>query len=333
MARPKEATIAVTYKCNSRCVMCNIWRLNEPESMPPSEYRKLPSSLTTVNVTGGEPFLRDDLVEVVREIHNAAPRCRIVISSNGMLTHRIMEMMSEIRKFHPGIGIGISVDGTKDIHNSVRGVKGGFEKAIETVKQLKAAHFKDIRIGMTIVEENSGQVLEVYKLSKELGVQFTTTVAHNSTIYFRKDDNNPKRTSAKLASDLGQISDDHLRSLAPKNWFRAYHLAGVADSSMRKQSKNCSAGARFVFIDPKGCVYPCIVLDKMMGNIKENPDLESLLSSQGTKVAMENVRRCKEDCWMVCNIRSLILSHPGRSVSWIIRNKPRAHVVGRAKRA
>lgn len=312
-------------------MMCNIWKLEERESMDSKEYAKLPSSLTTINVTGGEPFLREDIVDVVREIHKAAPKSRIVISSNGMLTRRITEAMSEIRKFHPKIGIGISVDGTQDVHDHVRGVKGSFEKAIETVRQLKSAGIMDIRIGMTIVDANSHQVLEVYKLSKELGVQFTTTVAHNSEIYFRKSDNNPKKTSEKLSQDIGRIRDEHLRSFALKNWFRAYHLAGVADTSMRKQSKKCSAGNRFIFLDPNGCVYPCIVMDKKMGNLKEHPSLESLLSHPGAVAAMELARRCKEDCWMVCNIRSLILSHPGKSVTWILKNKPRAHIARKAR--
>src|SRR4030043_1193673 len=116
MTRPKEITLAVTYRCNSKCSMCNIWKITEFDDLPAEEYAKLPSSSLTINITGGEPFLRKDLVEVIRQIHKAAPNSRIVISSNGFLTDRITQVLSEVRKFHPKIGIGVSVDGIGEGH-------------------------------------------------------------------------------------------------------------------------------------------------------------------------------------------------------------------------
>ncbi len=66
--KPVDAVIAVTYRCNARCAMCGIWKSQPGPDLPPEVYRKLPSSLRDVNLTGGEPFLRDDLAAV----HEAA---------------------------------------------------------------------------------------------------------------------------------------------------------------------------------------------------------------------------------------------------------------------
>lgn len=327
MSRLREATIAVTYRCNSRCTMCNIWAVSDFEELPPEEYLKLPSSLRSVNITGGEPFLRKDLVEVVRSVHRAAPRSRMVISSNGLMTDRTVSLVTEMKRFHPKLGIGISVDGLHEVHDRVRGVEGAFEKAVETVRAVKAAGIEDVRIGMTIVKENSRQVLDVYGLSKELGVEFTTTVAHNSDIYFRKDDNSPIEALPDVDCDLRRIGDAHLRSLSPKAWFRAYHMAGIANSSIRSSAVGlCTAGIRFIFMDPRGDVYPCIVLNKVMGNIREFDSVEALLSAKKAQIALAAVKACRKDCWMVCNTRSLILSHPGRPIRWVLNNKPRAHI-------
>ena len=326
MRHPVEATLAITYRCNSRCSMCNIWKVTEFEELPPDQYLKLPGSLRTINITGGEPFLRSDIVDVVRRVHEAAPKSRMVISSNGLLKERITKSMADIVSFHPRLGIGISIDGLDGVHDSIRGVEGGFAKAVETVKAVKADGIRDVRIGMTIVKENCHQVLDVYRLSKELGVEFTTTVAHNSEIYFRKSDNSPREALPSSDGGLQRVVDDHLRSFSPKNWFRAYHMAGINDSAIRASAANiCSAGSRFFFMDPKGDVYPCIVMNRTMGNIKDFENVETLLATQAAQNVRAMVKSCRQDCWMVCNTRSLIISHPGKSIGWVLKNKPRAH--------
>lgn len=327
MARPIEATIAVTFRCNSKCIMCNIWKEKDFQEILPEAYSKLPGSLKTINITGGEPFLRKDLVEVIRNIHKAAPKSRIVISTNGFLTDRTVEIVRQILKFHPILGVGVSIDGLGEMHDRIRGYPGGFEKAVATVKALKANGVTDLRLGMTIMPENSGQVMDVYKLAKDLGVEFTTTVAHNSGIYFKKTDNRPGEMSGELRADLGTIGDEHLRSFGVKNWFRAYHLAGLTDPAVRSGAADkCAAASRFFYMDPSGNIYPCIVMDKIFGNISKIDDFEAFFSSAEAESARKAVKRCREDCWMVCNIRSLIASHPKDSVVWIAKNKPRAHV-------
>jgi len=329
MSRPREATIAVTYRCNSRCSMCNIWRMDDHEELPPEQYAKLSDSLRTINVTGGEPFLREDLVKVLEQIHRAAPMSRIVISSNGMLTERIADLMSEIARFHPNIGIGISVDGLGEVHDRIRGVVGGFERAIKTVKAVKSVGIEDVRIGMTIVKGNAHQLLDVYRLSTDLGVEFTTTFAHNSEIYFRKSDNEPEMISPELRSALRGVVNSHLRSMTPKDWFRAYHMEGLTDRNMRLSAVGkCAAASRFFFLDPRGDVYPCIVMDKVIGNIKDFKSLDDLFEAAKVAEIRSLVRACRADCWMICNTRSLILSHPGRSVVWVMKNKPKAHLSG-----
>ena len=82
-----NGTVIVTYRCNARCTMCN--RYKAP-SLPEEEIsletiKKLPPMYFT-NITGGEPFIRSDLKDIVRELSKLSDR--IVISTNGFFTDR-----------------------------------------------------------------------------------------------------------------------------------------------------------------------------------------------------------------------------------------------------
>lgn len=327
MVQPKEATVAVTSRCNLRCAMCNIWKEPVSDELKPEDFLALPSALRTINVTGGEPFLRKDIVDVVRRIHEAAPRSRIVISTNGFLTERIVEAVAEMMQFCPRLGIGVSIDGIGEIHDRIRGVEGAFERAVETVKRLKAIGLEDLRIGMTILPENQHCLVSVFELAEELGVEFTTTIAHNSGIYFKKTDNTPPEISGALRRDIRTIMQRYLVSFEPKRWFRAFQLAGLLDPEMRSRAaERCEAGSRFFYLDSHGVVYPCIVLDAPMGRLGGQESFQALFGSREAESSRRRVRGCRQDCWMVCNIRSYIMTRPWIPVLWIARNKVAAHI-------
>jgi molybdenum cofactor biosynthesis enzyme MoaA len=72
---PTAAVVAATLNCNARCTMCDIWRNRVRDELRPEEHAALPASLRDVNLSGGEPFLRDDLAAIVAAIAQAAPAC------------------------------------------------------------------------------------------------------------------------------------------------------------------------------------------------------------------------------------------------------------------
>lgn len=322
----REAVIAVTYRCNSRCEMCNIWRIEDHKEMHPREYRKLPSTLHTINITGGEPFMRSDLEDVVWAVHTACPESRMVFSSNGFMTKKIVDMLSRISEFHPRLGVGISVDGLEDTHDKIRGVKGMYNRAIETVMELKSLGMDDLRLAMTFIPDNLPEAQAVYALAEDLEVEFTATVAHNSDIYFRKTENPGINTLSNVAESVMPIVHSQLKSKSIKDWYRAYHMAGLYSRSIRRRfATKCQAGRRYVFIAPDGDVYPCNVLEKRIGNLAEVRTWNELMDKGRMSEVLESVRLCRRDCWMVCNTRSLILSHPFQASYWVARQKLRAH--------
>ena len=308
-------------------MMCGIWKSKSRKELEPSQYSKLSRSITTINISGGEPFLRRDLVEVIKTIHSVVPNARLVFSTNGLLTEEIVARLEEIRSIHKKIGIGVSIDGLEEVHDRIRGTPGAFIKATETVKRLKEHGFKDLRIAMTVFDENADQVWNVFNLSKQLGVEFTATLAHNSEFYFQKDDNISPKLLESGVKDMPRVMRSQLRSKSVKDWYRAYHTMGMISSDHRsKFVSRCEAGRRYFFMSPDGDVYPCNVLNWKIGNLSEVKTWDDLFPVEVEKKVRKMVTDCRNDCWMVCNTRSLVVAHPFGVSAWVLRSKIRAHL-------
>ena len=130
-----NGTVIVTYRCNARCSMCNRYKApSKPEEEISIEtIRKLPKMYFT-NITGGEPFIRTDLKDIVRELYKKSDR--IVISTNGFFTDRIVDLCKEF----PQIGIRISIEGLEQtnqrpsewlsawIHHIEEAAQDGYER-------------------------------------------------------------------------------------------------------------------------------------------------------------------------------------------------------------
>lgn len=268
--------------------------------------------------------MRSDLDDVIKVIHARLPRARIVFSTNGLLTEKITAAIDRYRSYHPRIGVGVSLDGLQGTHERIRGVSGIFKKATATVQSLHEIGLSDLRIGMTILPENAHEVLDVYKLAEKLDVEFTATFAHNSEVYFKKTDNVRCNSGSEAAESISGVVRCQLKSTSPKDWLRAYHTHGIIDMRIRQSFHGeCLAGKRFFFLSPYGDVFPCNVMNLRLGNITSVTKWDELMTREVAAETARAVRNCKLDCWMVCNTRSLMISHPVKSALWVITNKLR----------
>ena len=173
-----NGTVIVTYRCNARCSMCNRYKApSKPEEEISIEtIKKLPKMYFT-NITGGEPFIRTDLKDIVRELYKKSDR--IVISTNGFFTDRIVDLCKEF----PQIGIRISIEGLEQTNNEIRGLQDGYAKGYGTLKILREMGMKDVGFGMTVQDKNAPDLVPLYKISDEMGMEFATASLHNS-FYF-----------------------------------------------------------------------------------------------------------------------------------------------------
>ena len=320
---PRDATMAVTYRCNARCKMCNIWQEKNPRTLDIEAILNLSSSLKYLNISGGEPFLREDLVEIIRVIKESNSKLQIIISSNGLATDLIIKKMKEIIKIDPKIGVRISIDGFKETHEETRGVPGIYDQALKTIDGLKKIGVKNLGISFTVMDSNINDLLPVYKWAEKEKLQFAMALVQNSDIYFNKEDN--KITFIKKVSvALNKIVEDELKSFSPKRWGRAYYDFGLkvyAESG--KRLLKTGAGFDSLFVDVDGKVYPSNLINEEIGDLKENK-LDDLWQNKKVKEIRDKIQDGKiTESWIICTIREEFKRNAFKIIFWILKNKLR----------
>lgn len=322
---PIDCVLAVTYKCNSRCVMCDIWKLKNSFELAQEEFLKLPASLRDINISGGEPFLRADLPQVIANLKFAAPRARMVISTNGFSTDLIAGRMKEILAIKPDIGVAVSIDGIGEMHDKMRGIPGGFVLAMATVKKLQAIGMKNLRLAYTATDMNISHLSKVYNLSRELGIEFTHSYAQNSEFYFggKQNVNNP--SIASLQKQYKYLIKEELKSWNLKKWLRAYFAFGMFRFVSNKHPLLSNAPGRdFFFLDPSGSIYPSVVHNVVLGNIKNiknRKSFEQFWCSEEMEEKRKVIASKNIPVWMICTARSAMRRHPISVGWWILKNK------------
>ena len=189
--RPKILVFFVTFKCNSRCIMCHAWqKQNDSKDMSLEQIervfseRSLNSDLAFINLTGGEPTLRQDLVEIVRTLLRHCPNLkRIDIPSNGIDSSLILDKTEQILSLllptDVTLSVTVSVDGIGEVQERVRKVKGIFNNIETTLKGLKELEslYPNLSLGInTVVTKINYRFLDQvrdYASRNNLGINFT----------------------------------------------------------------------------------------------------------------------------------------------------------------
>ncbi|MBJ6724261.1 radical SAM protein [Geomesophilobacter sediminis] len=309
-----DGIVAVTYRCNCRCLMCETWRHpSRPEAeIAPQLLEKLPP-LVRLNVTGGEPFLREDLDRILSIVKRKAKR--VVISSNGVLTDRTLRVMSR----HRDVGVRISFDGMSATHEAIRGVPGIHHRALETLRGLKSLGIRDLGIAVTVSDQNAGELVDLYRLARREGVELATAILHNA-YYFHKTDNRIE-DPAVVQAGIEPLIDAYLASSSPKDWFRGYFTRGLVEHLHgRKRLLKCTMARDSFFVDPFGLVRPCNVMDHPFGNLNDE-SFEALWTGARADKARRRVECCPENCWMIGSVGHLMRRRIWEPFAWIATRK------------
>ena len=311
-----NGTIIVTYRCNARCTMCNRYKCpSKPsEELNIETIKKLPRMYFT-NITGGEPFIREDLADIVRELYKKSDR--IVISTNGFFTDRIIKLCREF----PNVGIRISIEGLEDTNNKIRGLEDGFNRGYKTLKKLVEMKHPDVGFGMTVQDANAKDLVSLYKLSDEMNMEFATASLHNS--FYFVEAKNIIHDREMVALEFENLINELLNSSSPKKWFRAYFNHGLINYIYgQKRLLPCDMAFDTFFIDPYGDVMPCngTKEKKVMGNLNKQSFDEIWNSKQADKVR-EEVRHCDRNCWMIGSVSPAMHKYIWVPAMWVIKHK------------
>ncbi|HEY8518631.1 MAG TPA: radical SAM protein [Gammaproteobacteria bacterium] len=298
-----DLTIISTYRCNSRCQMCYIWKhpTVQKEEITVETLAKLPDGFDNLNISGGEPTLRTDLADIVDVVY---PKARITeISSNGLHAERLVPII----KRYPNIKVRFSLEGNELTNDAIRGEKNGFRTKLAGMRMLKEAGGTDLGFAMVIQDENAEQLVWVYELAQKEGLELSTSTLHNAWQFYKND--NYFYDRIKVARQVERLITAMLRTRSVKNWFRAYLNLGLIEKILgHDRLIPCTAGRDFAFIDPWSDVWACNVrADLLLGNLARQ-SWDEIMQSEAAQVAARKVAACRQNCWMVTTARTAMRS-------------------------
>ena len=314
-----DGSIIVTYRCPMRCKMCNIWAnpTKPSEEFAPELLEKLPR-MHSVNITGGEPFIREDIEEIVKILRKKTDR--IVFSTSGWFSDRIIALA----KKYPDLGFRISIEGLSVKNDELRGREGGFDKGLRTLLELRRMGVKDIGFGITVSNNNSGDMLDLYELNKNLKMEFATASFHNS-FYFHKYDNQVTNLD-EVCANFDELIQRLMKENNPKSWFRAFFNLGLINYVRGgRRMLPCEAGSENFFLDPYGNILPCNGMEERcwfasMGNLKE-ATFDEIWNSPQAAAVRDKVAHCPKNCWMIGSVSPVMHKYLRQILPWVVKNR------------
>lgn len=297
---PPFLILFITSTCNLRCEHCFYWRsLNKNDDLSFDEiisFAKDYGSFENLNLSGGEPFIRDEIGEICRFFIRNNRVKQIYIPTNGYFTDRIEKQVLEILK-EPDLqllGIEISLDGMFDYHNRLRGNNESFEKALETYKVLERLQAVDERLRIhantTVTADNIPEVRELTKFLYDA----CPKMDHHNIAIVRGDRKNQSLIGPQLES-YKEIYAYVEKLWKPKDEGRfgaivepLLQWAKCKTVEAGNQVIPCKAGVLSAVVYANGDVSVCESREPL-GNLKERKFSEMWCSSD-TQVVRQRIR-------------------------------------------
>lgn len=321
--KPLSLTVSVTQRCNSKCKTCNIWQdprnyqknteltINEYEAI----FKSIGKSVIWYTLSGGEPFLRKDIVEIARLVKQYSNPKVINIPTNGILGKRIVIAAEEMLKFllpATTLIINLSLDGIGERHDEIRGIPGNFPRFLDTfaaLKELKKSYPYSFELGVHSVVSrfNVENILELfdYVKNKLAPDSYICEIAENREELLNVADNiTPaidlyENTIRPLQHELrvSLLHNKGITSLIQAFRLKYYDYV-ITEMREKRRIIPCYAGRVSAQISPWGDVWPCCILAYQadMGNLRDfDLDLNKLWYAEKATRIRNHV--FKGDCY------------------------------------
>ena len=329
--RPIQFTFFLTRRCNAKCPFC-FYISNKDQALSSTNELSLPEiekfapqlgKLLWLAFSGGEIFLRSDLVEITRLFYKTNQPAIILLPTNGLLQETILQAVEAILQACPksSIVVKLSLDGPEPVHDELRGVAGAYRKTLNTCEALGGLvdTYPNFELGINTVfcQANQDCIDEVIDLVQTLPQVKTHTVSLIRGEVFRDD---LKQVDLeKYRNVIDRLESDLKKRTAATYRFRGAKLKAAQDILQRrliyaaaretKRTYPCYAGKLNLVLTETGDLYPCEDFSAQMkfGNIRESGyDLQALLESdRGRKILHfihEKGCHCTHECYFMTNI-------------------------------
>jgi MoaA/NifB/PqqE/SkfB family radical SAM enzyme len=323
--RPFKLTLIVTFACDTRCKMCNIWQRPNQGVMTVAEVEAFFARnpwFSWINLSGGEIWTRPDAEDLVGAVIAGSPDLYLLdFPTTGQQTDKIVAGVDGILSRRvPKLLVTVSLDGPREVHEEIRGRPGAFDRALETFRRLRERRSRrfDCFLGMTLSSFNKGELFRTIEAAREeipdlTLSEFHVNVAQVSSHYYENEGMPP--TERECLSDLDEFLRQRGHRFHPVAWLeRRYQRLTPGFFESGKTPLPCKALASSVFVDPRWNVYPCSMYDAPLGSLRDHDfDLSALWNAPATVALQREIEGggCP-NCWTPCEAYQTILGNVAR---------------------
>lgn len=318
---PRFLTYLVTFSCNARCVMCDSWRKSDANDLTLSEIHRIFEQLPrmdAVRLSGGEPFLRSDILEIAHAAQKMLRPMFLHVTTNGFLTRRIVKFCERRRKEMP-LYLLLSLDGVGEKHNAIRGRDTAWNMAMATLQAL-APRQKELRlklmVNQTIVDADGAEqylalrgILRPHDIPHHLVMGYDTS----ATYHRERAALNVAPTGVGEFSAFGEFEPQQIERLLSEaerdarqypffvRKSKQYYFEGIRQRLLHQQgtpNPKCVALTAHLRIFPDGSVPTCQFNSHSVGNLRHDSFLD-IWHGEAIQAQRKWVRRCP-GCWAEC---------------------------------
>lgn len=328
---PKIVSIELTHKCPLKCKHCYV-DAGEGKSIDYNLLEKICKEvielgIERIQLTGGEPLVYDKIDEIINFIcdHNL----ELDLYTSGVVSSKnIYDTIEKIKNIKGTIQV--SIDGLKSTHDEIRGVNGSFDKSIEFIRKSSELGV-NTTVATCIIDQELEEIEELVKILKSIGV---------------------KRFRLGNISEQGRAKDNVVATKFEKqqkiNTWKKYLAKKYNDSSFfvefvdekiieafQLDNRSCGMGYDMVKISPDGLIYPCILSESPVGDIK-NRGLKDFIINKSSvftdlkKPGKEFCSECEyESTCNGCIVQGMMKFKDAKLCKWYDSQK---HIIDRFER-
>lgn len=333
---PPYIIFFVTDKCNARCRHCFNWeKVQNPKlaaELTLSEIKRVSASmgrLKYMTYGGGEPSIREDIVEITQVFCKNNYLEMLNFITNGFDTKKVVDKIKRILRTCPDmhLTVSFSIDGIEEQHDKIRNMPGGFKKEIKSIDEIRKLqeYYPKLKILATTVYSkfNKDNIFEI--------IDFITGKMKLEMVlsYVRGD------TSDKNAKDVDidtyiaatkRVMEMNLKNSKKRDIVRAIDnlcFKLIAKTKMEKKSViHCVAGKKLLELGSDGTISPCEMKVINFGNVRDyDYDVKKIIATRKAENFFKFLEKgdcyCTWECAMKNNIVYSIQKYPSLFFEWV----------------
>lgn len=302
--KPTLINLPITEVCDSKCVMCNVWKDDKDDAFTPKMLEKkfrdpFFSKVKHLGISGGEPTLNPDLCEnievIIKELKNLKT---LSMTSHGFHTDKHKSLLPKVKEIcevnNVNFGLNISLDGIENVHLKIRRIKDAFHKTTATAFYAKSIGIP-VQFQTTVSRDNVYNIVKIREFAIRNGFESIFRVATEISRLYNSDLQDKIALNEKQKSFFADFLRSERTILASNSVGRRLFYGDLAERLItgKERGAPCSFQTTGLFLSPVGDIYNCSLSENKLKVDSENIE-KSIGSDKNTLILKDLVNnKCK----------------------------------------